>query len=167
MRHTLTNLLFFCLAASAGPIAYAQARPAGGNIEFKNTAEVEVEVKAADGKTEKKRGPVQKAVPGTVIFYTSTFKNVSAKPAGNIVINNPIPANTTLMAASAYGENMDIGYSADGGKTWATADKLKVKGADGKERAAALSELTHIRWTVRGELAPGKQDEAGFRVVVN
>ena len=105
---------------------------------------------------------MQKAVPGTVVFYTSTFKNVSAKPAGNIVINNPIPANTTLVAASAYGENMDIGYSADGGKTWAGADKVNVK-----ERAAALTELTHIRWTVRGELAPGKQDEAGFRVVVN
>ena len=167
MRKTLIHLLFLSLAASAGPLAYAQARAAGGNIEFKNIAEVEVEVKAADGKVEKKRGPAQKAIPGTQVFYTSTFKNVSAKPAGNIVINNPIPANTTLVAASPYGENMDIGYSADGGKTWASADKLKVKGADGKERAAALSEITHIRWTQRSELAPGKQGEAGFRVVVN
>ena len=167
MRNTLINLLFVSLAASAGPLAYAQARPVSGNIEFKNIAEVEVEVKAADGKIEKKRGPVQKAIPGTVIFYTSTFSNISAKPAGNISINNPVPANTTLVAASAYGEGMDIGYSADGGKTWATADKVKVKGVDGKERAAALSELTHIRWTQRGELASGKQGEAGFRVVVN
>ncbi|MDB5894523.1 MAG: conserved repeat domain [Rhodoferax sp.] len=167
MRKTLIPLLFLSLAVCAGPLVHAQARPAGGNIEFKNIAEVETEVKAADGKTEKKRGPVQKAVPGTVIFYTSTFKNVSAKPAGNISINNPVPANTTLVAASAYGENMDIGYSADGGKTWAAADKLKVKGADGKERAAALSEITHIRWNQRNELAPGKQGEAGFRVVVN
>jgi uncharacterized repeat protein (TIGR01451 family) len=167
MRKTLVNLLFLSLVATAGPLAYAQARPAGGNIEFKNIAEVEVEVKAADGKVEKKRSPVQKAIPGTVVFYTSTFKNISAKPAGNISINNPVPANTTLVAASAYGEGMDISYSADGGKTWAAADKVKVKGADGKERAAGLSELTHIRWTLRGELAPGKQGEAGFRVVVN
>ncbi|CDS51901.1 hypothetical signal peptide protein [Polaromonas sp. CG9_12] len=167
MRKTLINLLFLSLAAIAAPQSYAQARPAAGSIELKNIAEVEVEVQAADGKVEKKRGPVQKAIPGTVVFYTSTFRNISAKPAGNIVINNPIPANTTLVAASAYGENMDIGYSADGGKSWASADKLKVKGADGKERAAALSEITHIRWTVRGKLAPGKHDEAGFRVVVN
>lgn len=167
MRKTLINLLFLGLAATTGPLAHAQPRPAAGSIEFKNIAEVETEIKAADGKVEKKRGPVQKAVPGTVVFYTSTFKNISAKPAGNIVINNPIPANTTLVAASAYGDNMDIGYSADGGKTWASSDKLKVKGADGKERAAAITEITHIRWTVRGELAPGKQEEAGFRVVVN
>ena len=167
MRKTSISILLFCLAAIVGPLAYAQARQAGGNIEFKNIAEVEVEVKAADGKIEKKRGPVQKAIPGTVVIYTSTFKNISAKPAGNININNPVPANTTLVAASAYGEGMDITYSADGGKTWAAADKVKVKGADGKERPAGISEFTHIRWSLRGELAPGKQGETGFRVVVN
>jgi len=167
MRKTLIKLLFLSLAASAGPLAYAQARPAAGNIEFKNIAEVEIEVKAADGKIEKKRTPVQKAIPGTVVFYTSSFKNVSAKPAGSISINNPIPANTTLVAASAYGEGMDISYSADGGKTWAAADKVKVKGSDDKERAAAISEFTHIKWTLRGELPSGKQGEAGFRVLIN
>ena len=167
MHKTLINLLFLGLAATAIPLAYAQARPAPGSIEFKNIAEVETEVKDADGKVEKKRGPVQKAIPGTVVFYTSSFTNISSKPVGNISIHNPIPANTTLVANSAYGENMDISYSADSGKTWAAADNVKVKGADGKERAAALSELTHARWRLRGELAPGKQGEAGFRVVVN
>ena len=167
MRKTLINFIFFSLAASVGATAFAQARPAGGNIELKNIAEVEVEVKAADGNIEKKRSPVQKAVPGTVVFYTSTFTNVSAKPAGNISINNPIPANTTLVPASAYGEGMDIAYSADGGKTWAAADKVRLKSADGKERAATISEFTHIKWRMRGDLLAGKQGEAGFRVVIN
>ena len=167
MRKILIKFLLIGLAASATPLIYAQARAAGGNIEFTNIAEVELDVKKADGKVEKKRTPVQKAIPGTVVFYTSTFRNVGAKPAGNININNPIPANTTLVAASAYGENMDISYSADGGKTWATADNVKVKGADGKERPAVISEFTHIRWSLRGELAPGKRGEAGFRVVIN
>ena len=174
MRNTLIKFIFASLAgiaATAAPLAHAQAqtpaRPVAGNIEFQNIAEVEIETKTADGKVEKKRGPVQKAVPGTVIFYTSTFKNISAKPAGNIVITNPIPANTTLVAASPYGEGMDISYSADGGKTWAAADKVKVKGADGKERPAAIGEFTHVKWTLRGELAAGKQAEAGFRVVIN
>lgn len=167
MRKTFIHLIFLGLAATATPLVYAQARPASGNIELKNVAEVEVEVKAADGKIEKKRAPVQLAVPGTVVFYTSTFKNVGIKPAGNISITNPVPANTTLVAASAYGESMDISYSADGGKTWAAADKAKVKGADGKERAAGISDFTHIKWALRGELPAGKQGEAGFRVVVN
>lgn len=167
MRKNLINFILFGLAVAAGPLAYSQARPAAGSIELKNIAEVELEVKDADGKVEKKRSPVQNAIPGTVIFYTSTFKNISAKPAGNIVITNPIPANTTLVAASPYGEGMDITYSADGAKTWAAADKLKVKGADGKERAAGLTDITHVKWSPKADLAPGKVGEAGFRVVVN
>lgn len=174
MRNTLIKLIFASfagIAATAVPLAHAQtqppARPAAGNIEFKNVAEVEVETKTADGKVEKKRVPVQKAIPGTVVFYTSTFKNTGSKAAGNINVTNPVPANTTLVAASAYGEGMDITYSADGGKTWAAADKVKVKAADGKERSAAIGEFTHVKWNLRGELAAGKQAEAGFRVVVN
>jgi uncharacterized repeat protein (TIGR01451 family) len=171
MRKYLVNLLFFSLAAVTAASSFAQAKPAApaaaGNIEFKNIAEVEIETKAVDGKVEKKRAPVQKAIPGTVIFYTSTFKNIGTKPAGNLVITNPVPANTTLVAASPYGEGMDIGYSADGAKTWAAADKLKVKGADGKERAAGLTDITHVKWTPKADLAPGKLGEAGFRVVVN
>jgi uncharacterized repeat protein (TIGR01451 family) len=167
MRKSLVKFLLFSLAVLAGPLAVAQARQAGGNIEFKNVAEVEIEVKGADGKVEKKRGPVQKAIPGAEIFYTSTFKNIGNKPAGNIIINNPIPANTTLVAGSAFGENTSISFSADGGKTWAAPDLVKVKGADGKERPAGISEFTHVRWTLKNELAPGKQGEVGFRVVVN
>lgn len=174
MRKHLVNLLFFSLAATAAATTFAQAKPAApaapaaaGSIEFKNIAEVEIETKSADGKVAKKRAPVEKAVPGTVVFYTSTFKNISAKPAGNIVVTNPIPANTTLVAASPYGDGMDISYSADGAKTWAAADKLKVKGADSKERVAGLSDITHVKWTPKADLAPGKVGEAGFRVVVN
>ena len=151
-------------AAFAGP-AFAQA--GGGDIEFRNIAEQEVEVKAADGKVEKKRVPVAKATPGAEIVYTSTFRNVGKRPAANIVVVNPVPANTVLVGGSAFGDNTDITFSADGGKTWAPADKVKVIGADGKERPAGISEFTHVRWVYRGELAIGKQASVGFRVVVN
>ena len=152
------------LAAAAAP---AVAQTAGGDIEFRNVAEQEVEVKAADGKMEKKRVPVAKAIPGAEVIYTSTFRNVGKRPAANIQVVNPVPANTTLVGGSAFGENTEITFSANGGKTWAPADKVKVVGADGKERPAGISELTHVRWVYRGELAPGKQSAVGFRVVVN
>jgi uncharacterized repeat protein (TIGR01451 family) len=151
-------------AALAGP---AVAQTGGGDIEFRNIAEQEVEVKAADGKLEKKRVAVAKAVPGAEIIYTSTFRNVGKRAAANIQVVNPVPANTIIVGGSAFGDNTDITFSADGGKTWATADKVKVIGADGKERPAGISELTHVRWVYRGELASGKQGAVGFRVVVN
>lgn len=154
----------FSLALLCLPAVHAQT---SGDIELRNTAEVEVEAKTADGKTEKKRVVAQKVVPGGEVIYTSTFRNVGKKPAGNIAIVNPVPANTTLVGGSAWGENTDIAFSADGGKTWAPVNQVKVAGADGKPRAAGISEFTHIRWTYKGELPAGKQGQVGFRVTVN
>jgi len=65
------------------------------------------------------------------------------------------------------GDNTDISFSADGGKAWAPADKVRVRGADGKDRPAGLSEFTHVRWVYRGDLAAGKQGAVSFRVTVN
>jgi uncharacterized repeat protein (TIGR01451 family) len=155
------------LAIALFAVGPARAQGSGGDIEFRNVAEIEQEVKAADGKVTKKRVTAQKAIPGTEVIYTSTFRNIGKRPAGNIAIVNPVPANTTLVAGSAFGENTDISFSADGGKTWAAADKVRVNGADGKPRPAGISEFTHIRWTHRGELPAGKQGAVGFRVTVN
>jgi uncharacterized repeat protein (TIGR01451 family) len=143
--------------------AFAQNNP----IVVTNVAETEVEVKNAQGVVEKKRVPVDKAVPGTVVIYTTTFSNNGAKPAGNIALTNPVPANTTYVAGSAFGDNTDITFSIDGGKTYLPADKLRVKTPDGRERAAVPSDYTHLRWTYRGELAPSKTGTAGFRASIN
>lgn len=163
-RRMLNAAAAIALAAAAWTGAYAQQ---SGDIEFRNTAELVQEVKTPDGKVEKKRVPALKAIPGNEVIYTSSFRNVSKRPAANIAVVNPVPANTTLVGGSAFGDNTAIEFSADGGKTWAAADKVTVTGADGKKRPAGLSEFTHIRWTYRGELAPGKQATVGFHVVVN
>ena len=158
------KVLTMCISI-ASALSAAQAQQAG-SIELKNIAEIEIETKDAQGKVERKRAPVAKAVPGTEVFYTTTFKNIGTRPAANIIINNPVPANTTLVAGSVYGDNTDISYSVDG-KTFATPDKLKVKGKDGKEVAATATDYTAIRWTYKGELPPSKAEVAGFRAVIN
>lgn len=163
MKPILQSLIL-ALALAGG--AHAQTARQG-SIELRNVAEVETEVRGADGQVQKKRAAAEKALPGTEVIYTSTYRNVGSKPAANIVVVNAVPANTTLVGGSAFGDNTDITFSADGGKTWAPADKVKVRTADGKERPAGVSDLTHVRWTYRGELPAGKQGTAGFRVTVN
>ena len=120
---TLILTLSLSLGLSLTPFA-AHAQQAG-NIEVKNVAEVETEVKDAKGKVTIKRAPAAKVVPGSEVIYTTTFKNLGSKAAGNIVINNPLPLNTTLTAGSVFGANTNITYSLDG-KVFATPDKLKV-----------------------------------------
>lgn len=154
---SLTALL---LAASI------QAHAAPGAVEVKSIAEIEVEVVDSKGNKTLKRQPVVTAVPGTEVIYTTTYKNLIAKPVGNIVINNPVPNDTAYKGGSAAGANTDISYSVDGGKTFATPDKLTVKGKDGKERPALASEYTHIRWAHKGELPAGKSGEVSFRAVI-
>lgn len=159
----LTSLTALLLAVSISAHA-APATP--GAVEVKNVAEVEVEVVNAQGKKELVRQPVNKAVPGTEVIYTTTFKNLIAKPVGNIAITNPVPNNTTYKAGSATGANTDITFSVDGGKAFAAPDKLKLKDKDGKERSALPTEYTHIRWTYKGELPAGKSGEVSFRTVI-
>ena len=160
-RRFLTCVLLTFAATGLLP-AHAQ-----GKVELRNVAEIEKVVPTADGKTETRRVSAEKAPPGAEVIYTSTFRNNGAKSAGNIVVVNPIPANTTLVGGSAAGDNTEITFSAHGGKAWAPADKVRVRGADGKERPAGLSEFTHVRWVYRGDLAPGKQGAVSFRVTVN
>lgn len=138
---------------------------ATANIKVTSIAEVEVDV-VKDGKKQIKRSAPDKAVPGTEVIFTNTFENVGSKTASDIVINNPIPANTEYKAGSAFGNDCAIVFSADGGKIFSAAENLKAKGADGKEHAAIPRQYTHIRWTCKGQLASGKSGEVGFRAVV-
>ncbi|MBC7697748.1 MAG: DUF11 domain-containing protein [Bacteroidia bacterium] len=139
---------------------------AAGSVEFTNKAEVDVTVLSKDGKKETKRMPAKKVAPDGEVIYTTTFKNTIDKTISNIVITNPIPANMTYSGDSATGNNTEITYSVDGGKTYSPAEKLTVKGEDGKERPAQAGDFSHIRWVYKGDLATGKSSEVGFKAKV-
>ena len=161
LRTLIITSLALVLQSAAG-LAHAQQNP----ILVKSIAETEVDVKNAQGGVEKKRVTLAKAAPGDEVIYTTTFTNQGAKPAGNVAISNPVPANTTYVGGSAFGDNTEITYSVDGGKTYAAPDKLNIKTPEGRERPAMPSEYTHIRWVYKGELAPAKTGSASFRVVI-
>lgn len=141
------------------------ALAASGQVEIKSIAEREVET-VTNGKKEIRRAPVNKAVPGDEIIYTTVFKNLAAKPVGDIVITNPVPNDSLYKADSATGANTVITFSADGGKQYAAPAQLTVRTRDGKTRAALPGDYTHIRWTYKGELGAGKTGEVSFRAVI-
>ena len=82
-------------------------------VEVRNVAEQEVEI-VENGKKVVKRVPVGKAVPGSEIVYTTTFRNLIDKPVGNIAISNPVPNDTVYKSGSARGTNTAITFSVDG-----------------------------------------------------
>jgi uncharacterized repeat protein (TIGR01451 family) len=162
----ISHLLFAtALWLALGSISGA-AQAADGAISIKTIAQVELEVTDKDGKKALQRTAVQKAVPASEVIYTTTFKNLINKAVGNIVINNPIPNDSDYKAGSAFGKDCEILFSTDGGKNFAAAQYLKVKGEDGKERMALPREYTHIRWNYQGQLMAGNSGEVGFRTVI-
>ncbi len=68
------------------------------------------------------------------------------------------------------GDGTDITYSVDGGKTFATPDKLTVaiKDKSGKDsvRPAVAQDYTHIRWLLKQNVAPGQSGAVRFRAMI-
>ncbi len=163
---TISRLFFTTtLIALFGSFA-SVVHAADASIKVTSIAQTEVEVADKSGKRSVKRTPVEKAVPGSEVIFTTTFENTIDKAASNIVINNPIPTDTEYKAGSAFGKDCEILFSTDGGKTFGHADELKVKDKEGKERNALPKEYTHIRWTYKAPLSPGKSSEVGFRAII-
>ena len=109
-------------------------------------------------------------VPGDELIYTVAYTNKTAKPAEKVMVTNPVPKHTRYKDGSAAGDNADITFSVDGGKTFATPDKLTVtiKDKAGKDnvRPAAGAEYTHIRWVLKQNVAPGQSGAVRFRAMI-
>lgn len=101
-------------------------------------------------------------VPGDEVVYTVTFSNVSDEPAENVVITNPLAAEMTYVVGSAFGPGSDIIFSVDGGKSFASPEKLFVT-KSGVEHLASADDYTHIRWVMNNEIVAGAQGMARFK----
>ncbi|MGB4811571.1 MAG: hypothetical protein WBP13_03690 [Methylophilaceae bacterium] len=160
------QLVFSLITASALSLSVAMPVYAADSVELTSKAEVDVVVKHQDGTKETKRVIAKKIAPDGEVIYTTTFKNIIAKPVANILINNPIPKDMRYTIGSASGVNTDITFSVDGGKTFAKEDKLIVTTKEGNTRPAAADDYTNIRWVYQGELAAGQSSSVQFKAVV-
>ena len=149
----------------AGNLSIARAQ----TVDLVTKAEREIEVIEKGAKIKKLVSP-QKMVPGDEVIYTVSYTNKTGKPAEKVMVTNPVPKHTRYKDGSAAGDNTDITFSVDGGKTFATPDKLTVtiKDKAGKDnvRPAAGAEYTHIRWVLKQNVAPGQSGTVRFRAVI-
>jgi uncharacterized repeat protein (TIGR01451 family) len=114
-----------------------------------------------------KKVAAEKVNPGDVIFYTINYVNSGNEEAKDAFLDDPIPKGTVYITGSAFGENAEITFSIDGGKTFKKPSLLtyEVKTAEGKieKKSASPEKYTHIRWTVNTIPAGGK-GKVGFQV---
>ena len=156
----LALVLAFALPAAAAPAS------SSGSIELMIVGQMEQEYRNDKGEKATRLVPITKVVPGDEVIYTITYVNKGAQPTERVVVTDPIPPEVTYVDGSAFGAGTDIEFSADKGKTWGKPGTLKVKGADGKERAAVAADFTHVRWKLAAAVQPGQKGFVRFRAVL-
>lgn len=139
-----------------------------GGIEIKTVSEIEVTQTTAEGKKEVKRidATTKNVAPGQTVVFTNYYTYSGDKPATDVVIKNPVPEHMSYVNGTAEGKGTKIEFSVDQGKTFAAADKVRVKTAEGKERPAAAADYTYIRWTIDKPLQKGAKGSVSFRAMV-
>jgi uncharacterized repeat protein (TIGR01451 family) len=160
-RTVIAHGLFLCAALAA-----AAALAAPPSVELTTTVQQVKVTTDAKGVQHSKVVPMDRALPGTELVYTITYHNVGKQPAEDVVVSDPIPEHTLYMPGSAEGADMDISFSIDGGKTWGKPEALKVKNADGTSSDAQPKDYTHIRWVLKGKVAPGASGTVSFHTVL-
>ena len=114
--------------------------------------------------------PANEARPQDVIEYRLTYANTGAAAVKNIAITDPVPAGVQYVAKTAKNEKAHrVEFSIDSGKTFhAWPVKVTKKTADGKEVTADATPdmVTHIRWTLSGELKPASEVSFSYRAKV-
>jgi uncharacterized repeat protein (TIGR01451 family) len=100
--------------------------------------------------------------PGDKLLFVLSYKNGSAAPAADFVINNPIPAAVSFAGT----DSQEALLSIDGGKSWGALASLKVNGADGAPRPARPEDVTNIKWQFSRPIPAGGEGKLSFRGVV-
>lgn len=142
------------------------SQSARADIELTTTAETETITTGPSGEKIITRSQATRVVPGSEVIYTITAHNTGKDKADSVVITNPVPEHTQYVDGSATGEGTVITFSVDGGKSFASANKLVVTLADGKTRNATAADYTHIRWVFKTDLAASQTSSVTYRVNV-
>jgi uncharacterized repeat protein (TIGR01451 family) len=159
MRHLALIFVVTGVVALLAPVESL----AQGSIELTTVAEQEITTTGEGGEEVTQVVPAGKVVPGTVVIYTVTAKNISQQPLNSVVINDPIPEHMTYVVGSGEGSDTDITYSVDGGSSFFARNELAVSDGAGGTRPPEASDYTHLRWTLNGDLAPAATKSVSFR----
>ena len=162
--HSLQNVAVIGVFSSALALsapALAKPRLVISMVQSKEVVEIKSGVRTT------RVVPAQSAAPGEIVEYTLTYVNRGDEAAADAVIDDPIPRGSTYVANSAIGEDAEITFSSDGGKTFATAVKLtyqmRLPSGAVEKRVATPAEYTHVRWKLK-RVPPGATGKVAFRV---
>lgn len=141
------------------------AAPAEAAMTAKQVVEKEIVVRDKNGAETVKRAPADKVAPGETIVYAIKYKNDAKDAASDITLVMPVPKEVAYVEGSVSGDETSVAFSADGGRTYVARGRLTVV-EGGTARPARGDEITHIRWTLAGPIAPNAAGEVSYKGVL-
>lgn len=151
------KLLMILLAFLLPSAALAQ-----GQVSLTSEVLVERTTTDADGAATVSLVEPGVVTPGDRLVFVLSYRNGSASPAADFVVTNPIPESVIFSGAESAGAV----YFVDGGQNWGALSALTVRNPDGTSRAAALADVTHVRWRFAQAIPAGDGGQLRFRGVV-
>lgn len=153
------------LAATVLVMLALNTSAAENKVEVQLLAEVKVSSPGPDNKPIAHFAPAGTLSQGEIVYYSVRIRNPTAEYLRDVVVVQPIPANTTYVERSASGPGTDIQFSADGGQTFAPEGRVTFTDLSGVQHAATAKDYTHVRWQLRNALAPAATALARFQAV--
>lgn len=148
----------------AGIIAITLLSPAAhaaSDVALTSAVFVEKTVQANGQKKIVLERPVQ-VMPGDRLVFMFDYRNKGAAPASDFVVTNPLPGTVAYQSSPDPAAIVSI----DGGRTWGTLARLRLREADGAVRGARPEDVTHVRWTFARAIPAGQGGKLSFRGVV-
>ena len=111
-----------------------------------------------------------KVQPGDVLRYSVDGANSGDAEATNLVITQPVPAQTTYILDSAIGNNgAELTYSIDNGQTFVAEPMIEVTLPDGtvELQPAPAETYTHVKWDFTDTLAAAETVKVTYEVTVD
>jgi uncharacterized repeat protein (TIGR01451 family) len=160
---TITKL--FCLAVFTAMFSL-QSFAKQGQIRLTNKVFKQVITTDKSGNKKIDYVAPELAIPGDVMFYVTTFENISQETVDDIVIRNSIPNNSKFRTGSVEGKDMKVDYSVDKGKSFGQPEKLFVTDRAGKKWTARPEDYTDIRWIYKKSLPAGEKGTVTFKTMI-
>jgi len=162
MRRSLITAALLVPAVFAASSAMAQAPALSGEMTAMRIVHDEEKGEVAV--------PAEKVYPNDTVEYTLRYMNSGTATAAGIDLVGPVPAGTVYIDETATDTaGIHPVYSIDEGKTWHEApvwyEAVDEEGNVVRKKATP-DMITHVKWSMAGQLQVGEEVNVSYRVHV-
>lgn len=153
--------LAMAVATLALPGMQVAAQAAASPIALSGDVKAVKIVTAPDGTERTELTEPSAIIPGDRLIFSTDYNHSGSEPVSNFTVTNPLPTAVRL----APDADPALEVSVDGGKTWGALASLTVTGADGAQRSATHTDVSHVRW-VLPTIAPGAKGRVSYPAII-